>query len=169
MSKSYADVLESYVIAEEGFFSNLYNRLRANKVNKAKITVMKEKMSKQKSATTVATCVKYLSPKLVSGPDGMKVIKEEVQVQRDADGNAYADPNKLSSKDYIVKTVNGVAVAYLPGSPEDRSVGISLLIVPVRMRNGGVEAVLLIENEIAKTLVEGPLPSESDESVSIGH
>lgn len=35
--------------------------------------------------------------------------------------------------------------------------GISLLIVPV------------IENEIAKTLVEGPLPSESDESVSIGH
>ena len=153
--KSYAEALESYLIpAEEGFFANLYRKHHEKKVNKAKITLMCEKFNTIKTTTIMSNFVRVAKNHLVEGPEGAKIVRDAVKTMQDADTQSgiSKNPDKITSFDFIIKTINGVTIAGLPDYPDSQN-GLAYLIVPVRNDRGQVYDEVVLRKQVASAII----------------
>lgn len=127
----------NYDIATEdlrGFVNKMYDR----KVNKAKVTVLMDSFKNLKSESIVKKAVDAMKPMLVSGPEAVKVIKNEVSEMQEIDGPKENYEGKLSSHDCIVKTISGIPVAYIPNDVESKT-GLAWFMAPIKDRKGNIQ------------------------------
>ena len=152
---NFAETLESYLIpAEEGFFQNLYRKHYDKKLNKAKLTVLKDKFNTMKTVTIMTNFVKASKPRLIVGSEGAEIVRKSIKTMQDADlasGITRSD-TKITSHDFIIKTIDGVTVAGLPDYPNNSN-GIAVMIVPVKNEKGKLYDETLLPKEIAASIL----------------
>ena len=128
--------------ATEGI-SSFIQKMHAKKVNKAKVTVLMDSLKDKKTEAIVKKVVDAMKPALVAGADGLSAIKRDVDEMQKADGG---DPSKyegkLSSFDYVVKTISGVGVGYIPENPSEGT-GLAQIMVPTKDHKGNVVGTVI--------------------------
>ena len=150
--------------ATEGIASFI-QKMHDKKVNKAKITIMKDSFKDKKTETIVKSVVAALKPALIDGNTGLTVIKNEVAEMQKADGgNASKFEGKISSFDFVVKTINGIGVAYLPGDLTTGT-GLSMLLVPAKNKKGQIVADTIIPDTAAQAILNPIKESEVTEAM----
>ena len=126
----------NYEIATEdlrGFMNKMHDR----KVNKAKVTVLMDSFKNLKTESIVKKAVDAMKPMLVSGPESVQTIKDSVKEMQEIDGPKENYEGKLSSHDCIVKTISGIAVAYIPNDVDNKT-GLAWFMAPIKDRKGTI-------------------------------
>ena len=122
--------------ATEGIASFI-QKMHTKKVNKAKVTVLMDSLKDKKTEAIVKKVVDAMKPALVSGADGLSAIKRDVDEMQKADGDPSKYEGKLSSFDYVIRTISGVGVGYIPENPSEGT-GLAQIMVPTKDHKGNV-------------------------------
>ena len=150
--------------ATEGIASFI-QKMRDKKVSKAKVTVLMDSLKDKKSDAIAKKTVDAMKPMLVTGNDGLEVIKNEVSEMQKADGgDASKYEGKLSSFDYVVKTISGVGVGYLPADPSTGT-GMAQMLVPTKDRKGNTIAYVLTVRHMCECILNPIKESEVTEAM----
>ena len=127
--------------ATEGI-SSFIQKMHEKKVNKAKVTVLMDSLKDKKTDAIVKKVVDAMKPALVAGADGLSAIKRDVDEMQKADGDPSKYEGKLSSFDYVVKTISGVGVGYIPENPSEGT-GLAQIMVPTKDHKGNVVGTVI--------------------------
>ena len=150
--------------ATEGI-SSFIQKMHAKKVNKAKVTVLMDSLKDKKTDAIVKKVVDAMKPALVAGADGLSAIKRDVDEMQKADGG---DPSKyegkLSSFDYVVKTISGVGVGYIPENPSEGT-GLAQIMVPTKDRKDNVVGTVITVRTACEYILNPIKESEVTEAM----
>ena len=149
--------------ATEGIASFI-QKMRDKKVSKAKVTVLMDSLKDKKSETIAKKVVDAMKPMLVTGNDGLEVIKNEVKDMQDVDGDPSKYEGMTSSFDYVVKTISGVGVGYLPADPSTGT-GMAQMLVPTKDRKGNTIAYVLTVRHMCECILNPIKESEVTEAM----
>lgn len=150
--------------ATEGI-SSFIQKMHAKKVNKAKVTVLMDSLKDKKTEAIVKKVVDAMKPALVAGADGLSAIKRDVDEMQKADGgDASKYEDKLSSFDYVVKTISGVGVGYIPENPSERT-GLAQIMVPTKDRKGNVIGTVITVRTACEYILNPIKESEVTEAM----
>ena len=156
--------------ATEGI-ANFIQKMHTKKVNKAKVTVLMDSLKDKKTEAIVKKVVDAMKPALVAGADGLSAIKRDVDEMQKADGG---DPSKyegkLSSFDYIIRTISGVGVGYIPENPTDNfddstGTGLAQIMVPTKDRKGNVVGTVITVRTACEYILNPIKESEVTEAM----
>lgn len=118
---------ESVEVAIEG---KLGEALKKRKEDKNKINTLWNSFADKKSEAILSQFAKAAAPTLLAGADGKKVITDYINQMKSEDEKSGKDySGKLTAKDYIVKTLNGVTMAIMPGNAN--GTGCAHIIAPI--------------------------------------
>ena len=154
--------------ATEGI-SSFIQKMHAKKIDKAKIEVLWDSFKDKKATAILSKFGKCASPMLLSGAEGKKVITDMVNEMKSADQKSGKDyTGKISAKDYIIASVNGVTMAILPGTTD--GLGCSHIIAPVGNGKPGEssyepEAAYFFKKEICSAMLNPIKGSEVTEAM----
>ena len=150
--------------ATEGI-SSFIQKMHEKKVNRAKVTVLMDSLKDKKTEAIVKKVVDAMKPALVAGADGLSAIKHDVDEMQKADGD---DPSKyegkLSSFDYVVKTISGVGVSYIPENPSEGT-GLAQIVVPTKDRKGNVVSTVITVRTACEYILNPIKESEVTEAM----
>ena len=150
--------------ATEGI-SSFIQKMHAKKVNKAKVTVLMDSLKDKKTEAIVKKVVDAMKPALVAGADGLSAIKRDVDEMQKADGgDASKYEGKLSSFDYVVKTISGVGVGYIPENPSEGT-GLAQIMVPTKDRKGNVVGTVITVRTACEYILNPIKESEVTEAM----
>lgn len=150
--------------ATEGI-SSFIQKMHAKKVNKAKVTVLMDSLKDKKTDAIVKKVVDAMKPALVAGADGLSAIKRDVDEMQKADGgDASKYEDKLSSFDYVVKTISGVGVGYIPENPSEGT-GLAQIMVPTKDRKGNVIGTVITVRTACEYILNPIKESEVTEAM----
>ena len=150
--------------ATEGI-SSIIQKMHAKKVNKAKVTVLMDSLKDKKTEAIVKKVVDAMKPALVAGADGLSTIKHDVDEMQKADGgDASKFEGKLSSFDYVVKTISGVGVGYIPENPSEGT-GLAQIMVPTKDRKGNVIGTVITVRTACEYILNPIKESEVTEAM----
>lgn len=148
----------NYDIASEGL-RDFANKMHARKVDKSKVTVLMDSFKNLKSESIVKKAVDAMKPMLVSGPDAAKAIKDCVREMQEIDGPKEKYAGMLSSHDYIVKTVSGIPIAYIPNDVETKT-GLAQFMAPAKNHKGEINAVVYTTRKVCEYILN-PIKEDS--------
>ena len=150
--------------ATEGI-SSFIQKMHAKKVNKAKVTVLMDSLKDKKTDAIVKKVVDAMKPALVAGADGLSAIKRDVDEMQKADGgDASKYEGKLSSFDYVVKTISGVGVGYIPENPSEGT-GLAQIMVPTKDHKGNVVGTVITVRTACEYILNPIKESEVTEAM----
>lgn len=150
--------------ATEGI-SSFIQKMHAKKVNKAKVTVLMDSLKDKKTEAIVKKVVDAMKPALVAGADGLSTIKHDVDEMQKADGgDASKYEGKLSSFDYVVKTISGVGVGYIPENPSEGT-GLAQIMVPTKDRKDNVVGTVITVRTACEYILNPIKESEVTEAM----
>lgn len=149
--------------ATEGI-SSIIQKMHAKKVNKAKVTVLMDSLKDKKTDAIVKKVVDAMKPALVAGADGLSAIKRDVDEMKAADGDPSKYEGKLSSFDYVVKTISGVGVGYIPENPSEGT-GLAQIMVPTKDRKGNVIGTVITVRTACEYILNPIKESEVTEAM----
>ena len=150
--------------ATEGI-SSFIQKMHAKKVNKAKVTVLMDSLKDKKTDAIVKKVVDAMKPALVAGADGLSAIKRDVDEMQKADGgDASKYEGKISSFDYVVKTISGVGVGYIPENPSEGT-GLAQIMVPTKDRKGNVVGTVITVRTACEYILNPIKESEVTEAM----
>lgn len=150
--------------ATEGIASFI-QKMHTKKVNKAKVTVLMDSLKDKKTDVIVKKVVDAMKPALVAGADGLSAIKRDVDEMQKADGgDASKYEDKLSSFDYVVKTISGVGVGYIPENPS-KGTGLAQIMVPTKDRKGNVIGTVITVRTACEYILNPIKESEVTEAM----
>ena len=150
--------------ATEGI-SSFIQKMHAKKVNKAKVTVLIDSLKDKKTEAIVKKVVDAMKPALVAGADGLSAIKRDVDEMQKADGgDASKYEGKLSSFDYVVKTISGVGVGYIPENPSEGT-GLAQIMVPTKDHKGNVVGTVITVRTACEYILNPIKESEVTEAM----
>ncbi len=146
---SYADVLESYMIAEEGIIKNAINLRKKSKE-------MMQKMKLMKTTTIVKEVLPLLKEKydIVPGSSGGLTVKEFVDNMQSSDRKSLVElqiENTITSFDIIIKSIDNCTIGYLPS--DKHGFGLAALMLPIYTKKGTKDVRWLNGAMIADILV----------------
>ena len=149
--------------ATEGI-SSFIQKMHAKKVNKAKVTVLMDSLKDKKTEAIVKKVIDAMKPALVAGADGLSAIKRDVDEMQKADGDPSKYEGKLSSFDYVVKTISGVGVGYIPENPSEGT-GLAQIMVPTKDRKGNVVGTVITVRTACEYILNPIKESEVTEAM----
>ena len=150
--------------ATEGI-SSFIQKMHAKNVNKAKVTVLMDSLKDKKTEAIVKKVVDAMKPALVAGADGLSAIKRDVDEMQKADGgDASKYEDKLSSFDYVVKTISGVGVGYIPENPSEGT-GLAQIMVPTKDRKSNVIGTVITVRTACEYILNPIKESEVTEAM----
>lgn len=149
--------------ATEGI-ANLVQKMRDKKVSKAKVTVLMDSLKDKKSDVIAKKAIDAMKPSLVAGADGLEAIKNEVAVMQKADGDPSKFEGHISSFDYVVKTISGVGVGYIPENPSNGT-GMAQIMVPTKDHKGNTIASVLTVRHMCELILNPIKESEVTEAL----
>ena len=149
--------------ATEGI-SSFIQKMHAKKVNKAKVTVLMDSLKDKKTDTIVKKVIDAMKPALVSGADGLSAIKRDVDEMQKADGDPSKFEGKISSFDYVVKTISGVGVGYIPENLSEGT-GLAQIMVPTKDRKDNVVGTVITVRTACEYILNPIKESEVTEAM----
>ena len=149
--------------ATEGI-SSFIQKMHEKKVNKAKVTVLMDSLKDKKTDAIVKKVVDAMKPALVAGADGLSAIKRDVDEMQKADGDPSKFEGKLSSFDYVVKTISGVGVGYIPENPSEGT-GLAQIMVPTKDHKGNVVGTVITVRTACEYILNPIKESEVTEAM----
>ena len=137
--------------ATEGI-SGFVQKMHAKKVDKAKVTVLMDSLKDKKTEAIVKKAIDAMKPSLVSGAEGLNAVKRDVTELQNVDGDPSKFEGRLSSFDYVVKTISGVGVGYIPADPSNGT-GLAQIMVPTKNRKGEIEGTVMTVRHVCELIL----------------